>query len=267
MSELTVVKIGGNVIDNPNKLNDFLDAFSNLNGKVVLVHGGGKLASDLSGELGVKTKMVNGRRITDADNLKLVTMVYAGLVNKNIVASLQARGVNALGMCGADQDLILAEKRNHPTIDFGFVGDITKVNTLALCKQIECNSTLVIAPITHDGKGQLLNTNADTIATELATALSRFYKVKLIYSFEKLGVLMDAEDESSVMPVLTSDQCKKMVKEGSINTGMMPKTENAFYALSQGVEEVIIGNFVSMENCKSSGTQVVLNAKTQGHKE
>ena len=257
MSELTVVKIGGNVIDDPEKLNEFLDAFSNLSGKIVLVHGGGKLASDLSGELGVKTEMVNGRRITDAENLKLVTMVYAGLVNKNIVASLQARGVNALGMTGADLDLIHAEKRNHPSIDFGFVGDITKVNTLALCKQIECNSVLVIAPITHDGKGQLLNTNADTIATEVAAALSRFYKVKLIYSFEKLGVLMDADDDSSVMPVLTSDQCKKMVKEGTINTGMMPKTENAFYALSQGVEEVVIGNFVSMESNHSSGTQIL----------
>lgn len=257
MSELTVVKIGGNVIDDPEKLNEFLDAFSNLSGKIVLVHGGGKLASDLSGELGVKTQMVNGRRITDAENLKLVTMVYAGLVNKNIVASLQARGVNALGMTGADLDLIHAEKRNHPSIDFGFVGDITKVNTLALCKQIECNSVLVIAPITHDGKGQLLNTNADTIATEVAAALSKFYKVKLIYSFEKLGVLMDADDDSSVMPVLTSEQCKKMVKEGTINTGMMPKTENAFYALSQGVEEVIIGNFVSMENNHSSGTQIL----------
>lgn len=257
MIELTVVKIGGNVIDDPEKLNEFLDAFSNLGGKVVLVHGGGKVASDLSGELGVKTKMINGRRITDAANLKLVTMVYAGLVNKSIVASLQAKGVNAHGMCGADQNLILAEKRNHPSIDYGYVGDVTKVNTLALCKMIECNSVLVIAPITHDGNGQLLNTNADTIATEVAAALSRFYKVKLIYSFEKLGVLMDAEDESSVLPVLTSEECSKMIENGSINTGMMPKTENAFYALSQGVEEVVIGNFVSIENCQSSGTQVV----------
>nr|WP_320119646.1 acetylglutamate kinase [uncultured Marinifilum sp.] len=257
MIELTVVKIGGNVIDDPEKLNEFLDAFSNLGGKVVLVHGGGKVASDLSGELGVKTKMINGRRITDAANLKLVTMVYAGLVNKSIVASLQAKGVNAHGMCGADQNLILAEKRNHPSIDYGYVGDVTKVNTLALCKMIECNSVLVIAPITHDGKGQLLNTNADTIATEVAAALSKFYKVKLVYSFEKLGVLMDAEDESSVLPVLTSDECSKMIENGSINTGMMPKTENAFYALSQGVEEVVIGNFVSIENCQSSGTQVV----------
>lgn len=257
MIDLTVVKIGGNVIDDPEKLDEFLDAFSNLGGKVVLVHGGGKVASDLSGELGVKTKMVDGRRITDAPNLKLVTMVYAGLVNKNIVASLQSKGVNAHGMCGADQNLILAEKRNHPTIDYGYVGDVTKVNTLALCRMIECNSVLVIAPITHDGKGQLLNTNADTIATEVATALSKFYKVKLVYSFEKLGVLMDAEDESSVLPVLTSDECSKMIENGSINTGMMPKTENAFYALSQGVKEVVIGNFVSMENCQSSGTQIV----------
>ncbi|PKQ64071.1 acetylglutamate kinase [Labilibaculum manganireducens] len=257
MIDLTVVKIGGNVIDDTEKLNDFLDAFSNLNGKIVLVHGGGKLASDLAGKLGVQTKMVDGRRITDAENLKLVTMVYAGLINKNIVAALQARGVNAMGMCGADLDLIKAEKRSNTKVDFGFVGDVTAVNTLALCKQIECNSVLVIAPITHDGKGQLFNTNADTVATEVAVALSRFYKVKLIYSFEKLGVLMNAEDDSSVMPVLSNVKCSEMVKSGKINTGMLPKTQNAFYALSKGVEEVVIGNFVSMETNHSSGTQIV----------
>jgi len=257
MTELTVVKIGGNVIDDAEKLSEFLDAFSNLSGKIVLVHGGGKLASDLSGKLGVQTRMVDGRRITDAENLKLVTMVYAGLVNKNIVAALQARGVNAMGMCGADQNLIQAEKRRNSEIDFGFAGDITSVNTLALCKQIECNSVLVIAPITHDGKGQLLNTNADTVATEVAVALSRFYKVKLIYSFEKLGVLLNSEDDSSVMPVLSAKRCAKMVKNGAINTGMLPKTQNAFYALSGGVEEVFIGNFVSMEKSHSSGTQII----------
>ena len=258
MNELTVVKIGGNVIDDAQKLSEFLDAFTKLNGKIVLVHGGGKLATDLSGQLGIQTQMVNGRRITDAENLKLVTMVYAGLVNKNIVAQLQARGVNAVGMCGADQDLILAEKRQHPEIDFGYVGDIKKVNTLALSNQIESNSVVVVAPITHDGNGQLLNTNADTIATEIASALSKFYNVKLIYSFEKYGVLSDANDEASVVPILTHEICKKMVERGEINTGMLPKTENAFYALNQGVGEVIIGNFVSMENCQSSGTHVIL---------
>jgi acetylglutamate kinase len=257
MIDLTVVKVGGNVIDDPEKLNEFLDAFANLTGKIVLVHGGGKLASDLAGQLGVKTKMVDGRRITDAANLKLVTMVYAGLINKNIVAALQARGVNALGLCGADLDLIRAEKRETTKVDFGFVGDITSVNTLALCKQIECNAVLVIAPITHDGAGQLLNTNADTVATEVAVALSRFYKVKLIYSFEKLGVLLNSEDDSSVMPILSEKKCSEMVKMGKINTGMLPKTQNAFYALSEGVEEIVIGNFVSMENNLSSGTQVV----------
>ncbi|WP_372750981.1 acetylglutamate kinase [Labilibaculum sp.] len=257
MIDLTVVKVGGNVIDDPEKLKDFLDSFANLSGKIVLVHGGGKLASDLAGQLGVKTKMIDGRRITDAENLKLVTMVYAGLINKNIVAALQARGVNAMGMCGADLDLIRAEKRENTKIDFGFVGDITAVNTLSLCKQIECNSVLVIAPITHDGEGQLFNTNADTVATEVAVALSRFYKVKLIYSFEKLGVLLNSEDDSSVIPVLSEEKCFAMVEQGKINAGMLPKTENAFYALSKGVEEVFIGNFVSMENNLSSGTQVV----------
>lgn len=257
MIDLTVVKVGGNVIDDSEKLNEFLDAFSNLNGKIVLVHGGGKVASDLSGKLGIQTKMLDGRRITDAENLKLVTMVYAGLINKNIVASLQAKGVNALGLSGADLDLIKAEKRKNSEVDYGYVGDVTNVNTLALCKQIECNSVLVIAPITHDGNGQLLNTNADTIATEVAAALSRFYRVKLVYSFEKLGVLMNADDESSVIPILSKEKCADMVKTGKINTGMLPKTQNAFYALEEGVEEVVIGDFMSMENNQSSGTQII----------
>ncbi|RUT79811.1 acetylglutamate kinase [Ancylomarina longa] len=256
MAELTVVKIGGNIIDDSSKLNEFLDAFSNLPGKIVLVHGGGKMATDLAAKLGIETKMHKGRRITDAENLKLVTMVYAGLVNKNIVAALQARGVNALGVCGADQNLLLAEKRNHPSTDYGYVGDITKVNTLALCKQIECNAVMVVAPITHDGQGQLLNTNADTIATEVAIALSRFYKVKLIYSFEKPGVLLDAEDDGSLISKLSAEGCALLVEKGTINTGMLPKTENAFHAINSGVEEVVIGNFVNMENGFSAGTNI-----------
>lgn len=258
MEQVTVVKIGGNVIDDAKKLSEFLDSFSNLTGKLVLVHGGGKLATDLSSQLGIQTKMVNGRRITDAENLKLVTMVYAGLVNKNIVAQLHAKGVNSIGMCGADQDLILADKRQHPEIDFGYVGDIKKVNTLALCDQLDNNAVLVLAPITHDGNGQLLNTNADTIATEVAVALSKFYRVKLIYSFEKNGVLINADDDSSVLPILESTTCRQMVEKGSINSGMLPKTENALHALNQGVSEVVIGNLVALEKCHSSGTQVVL---------
>jgi acetylglutamate kinase len=258
MEQVTVVKIGGNVIDDAQKLSEFLDSFSNLTGKLVLVHGGGKLATDLSKQLGIQTKMVNGRRITDAENLKLVTMVYAGLVNKNIVAQLHAKGVNSIGMCGADQDLILADKRQHPEIDFGYVGDIKKVNTLALCDQLDNNAVLVLAPITHDGKGQLLNTNADTIATEVAVALSRFYRVKLIYSFEKNGVLINADDDKSVLPILESNTCRQMVEKGSINSGMLPKTENALHALNKGVSEVVIGNLVALEKCHSSGTQVVL---------
>lgn len=257
MIDLTVVKVGGNVIDNPEKLNDFLDAFSNLTGKIVLVHGGGKLASDLAEKLGITSKMINGRRITDLENLKLVSMIFAGLINKNIVASLQARGVNALGLCGADLDLIRAEKRPVGKVDYGFVGDVTNVNTLALCRQIECNSVLTISPLTHDGKGQLLNTNADTVATEVAVALSKFYKVKLIYSFEKYGVLMNADDESSVISILPKNRCVDMIASGKINSGMLPKTENAFYALSKGVNEVFIGDFVSMESGLSSGTQIV----------
>jgi len=257
MTSLTVVKVGGNLIDNAIELDLFLDAFASLPGKTLLVHGGGKLATNMATRLGIETKMVNGRRITDAENLKLVTMVYAGFVNKNIVAQLQGKGKNAIGLCGCDLNIIQAVKRQHPTIDFGFVGDITEINTKALADLIESSSSLVIAPITHDGKGQLLNTNADTIVTEIAIALSKIYQVKLIYSFEKAGVLKSLENELDVIPELTESLIKKMQEEGSINTGMMPKTDNAVKAAKNGVGEVVIGNLVSIQNKISEGTRVV----------
>jgi acetylglutamate kinase len=257
MQELTIVKIGGNLIDNVDELDLFLNAFAKISGKALLVHGGGKLATNLAGKLGLETKMVNGRRITDAENLKLVTMVYAGFVNKNIVAILQSKGKNALGVCGCDLNIIKAEKRKHPTIDFGFVGDITSVNSSALIELLEKNVSLVIAPVTHDGSGQLLNTNADSIVTEIAISLAKTYKVRLIYSFEKAGVLKSLENGLDIIPELSESQIKEMQNTGAINTGMMPKTDNAVKAAKNGVNEVIIGNLVMIHNNISSGTKII----------
>ncbi len=257
MDDLTIVKVGGNLIDNAAELDSFLSAFASIQGKALLVHGGGKLATNMATRLGIETKMVNGRRITDAENLKLVTMVYAGFVNKNIVALLQSKGKNAMGICGSDLNIIKSAKRKHPTLDFGFVGDITEVNAIALSDLIEKNITLVIAPITHDGKGQLLNTNADSIVTEIAIVLSKIYKVKLIYSFEKAGVLRSLENEMDVIPTLSEAEIIEMQERGSIHTGMMPKTDNAIKAMKNGVVEVIIGNLVDIQKNNLPGTRIV----------
>ncbi len=257
MHKLTIVKVGGNLIDDSGALNEFLSAFSQINGKKLLVHGGGKLATRLSSQLGISTEMVNGRRITDAENLKIVTMVYAGYVNKNIVAALQSKGVKAIGIAGCDFDIMRAEKRKHPTIDFGFVGDITKVDENALSELIEQEGVPVIAPITHDGKGQLLNTNADSIVTDVAIALSKVYEVKLIYSFEKVGVLKSVDNENDVIDELNKESIRNLQEEGVINTGMMPKTDNALKASSNGVGEVIIGNLVAIQQGVSYGTKII----------
>src|SRR5205814_8045768 len=183
MDKLYIIKIGGNIIDDEQKLFSFLKDFAGINDKKILVHGGGKLATQLADKLGVEQKLVDGRRITDAETLKIVTMVYAGYVNKNIVAQLQAHNCNAIGLCGADGDTILAHKRNHPVIDYGFVGDVDAINTILLGNLLEQNISIVFAPLTHDQQGQLLNTNADTVAQELAKAMSKDYDVHLIYSF------------------------------------------------------------------------------------
>ena len=208
MDTLYVIKIGGNIIDNEEKLASFLKDFATVKGKKILVHGGGKLATRLAETMNIPQQMVEGRRITDADTLKIVTMVYAGYINKNIVAQLQAEGVNSLGLSGADGNVIQAHKRSHPTIDYGFAGDIDNVNTALLQSLLDQDVALVMAPITHDKKGQLLNTNADTIAQELAKALSSLYRVHLIYSFEKSGVLSNAEDESSLIRQIKPDSYK-----------------------------------------------------------
>ena len=247
MDTLYVIKIGGNIIDNEEKLASFLKDFATVKGKKILVHGGGKLATRLAETMNIPQQMVEGRRITDADTLKIVTMVYAGYINKNIVAQLQAEGVNSLGLSGADGNVIQAHKRSHPTIDYGFAGDIDNVNTALLQSLLDQDVALVMAPITHDKKGQLLNTNADTIAQELAKALSSLYRVHLIYSFEKSGVLSNAEDESSLIRQIKPDSYKKLKEDGVVFAGMIPKLDNAFAALNSGVARVIIGKAENLQ--------------------
>jgi acetylglutamate kinase len=238
---LYVVKIGGNIIDDEQRLAAFLASFAALKGKKILIHGGGKLATKLAVDLNVPQQMVDGRRITDAETLKIITMVYAGLINKNIVAALQMHGSNAIGLTGADGNLILSEKRTNASIDYGFVGDVKKVNSGFLFSLLDDQITVVIAPVTHDGQGSLLNTNADTIAREIATALAGHFAVNLIYSFEKKGVLTDVNNENSLIPLLTMPLYKQYREEQKIFAGMIPKLDNAFAAIAAGVNKVTIG--------------------------
>ncbi len=238
---LYVVKIGGNIIDDDEKLFSFLEVFASVKGKKILVHGGGKLATKLAEQMGIEQKLVDGRRITDAETLKVVTMVYGGYINKMIVAKLQALNCNAIGLSGADANIISAHKRIHPTIDYGFVGDIDSVNAGFLQNILEQNISIVLAPLTHDQKGQILNTNADTIAQEVAKALGNMYNVHLIYSFEKSGVLMNAEDDSSVIKKISPASYKELKAQQVIFAGMIPKLDNAFAAISSGVKRVVIG--------------------------
>lgn len=241
MEKLLVIKIGGNIVDDDAALSAFLTSFANLEGHKILVHGGGKLATRMAAQLNIPQQMVDGRRITDAETLKIVTMVYAGFINKNIVAALQARHCNALGLCGADGDVILAHKRNHPVLDYGFVGDVDTINAKLIATLLEQNISLVFAPITHDQQGQLLNTNADTIAQEIAKGLSAYYATTLVYSFEKAGVLLDAEDDSTVIPVINPAYYHELKQQQKIFAGMIPKLDNAFEAIRSGVKKVIIG--------------------------
>ena len=259
MDKLYVIKIGGNIIDDERKLSSFLRSFASIGEKKILVHGGGKLATKLAEKMKVEQKLIEGRRITDAETLKIVTMVYAGYVNKNIVAQLQSFECNAMGLCGVDGDIILAHKRKHPAIDFGYVGDVDAINVPLLKNLLGQNLSLVFAPITHDMGGQLLNTNADTIAQEIAKAMSSEYLVKLIYSFEKAGVLLDADDESTVINSINPRYYKELKEKEKIFAGMIPKLDNAFAALSSGVDQVIIGKAENLEaliNGKS-GTTIV----------
>lgn len=241
MEKLTVVKVGGKIVEEEETLQQLLSDFVAIKGRKVLVHGGGRSATKIAAQLGIESQMVNGRRITDAEMLRVVTMVYGGLVNKNIVAALQAKGVNALGLTGADLNVLLSDKRPvKDGIDYGFVGDVKQANGEILAKLIADGVVPVMAPLTHDGKGNMLNTNADTIAQETAVALSPYFDVTLIYSFEKKGVLRDAEDDESVIPHINREEFKQYVEDGTVQGGMIPKLENAFSALDAGVSKVII---------------------------
>ncbi|MCE4564300.1 acetylglutamate kinase [Maribellus sp. CM-23] len=242
MDRLTIIKVGGKVVEEPESLNALLDQFQRISGNKLLVHGGGRTATVIAEKLGIETQMVDGRRITDAETLEVVTMVYGGLVNKRIVAGLQARGINAVGLTGADFNLIKAHKRPVKDIDYGFVGDVDDVNVSELRLLINENVVPVVAPLTHDAKGQLLNTNADTIASELATELANYFKVYLFFCFEKKGVLLNPDDDSSVIYDLNLQQFNEYKAEGVISAGMIPKLENSFRAKMKGVQEILITN-------------------------
>ena len=239
--KLTIVKVGGAVVEDELQLSQLLKDFSAIEGRKVLVHGGGRKATKMAERLGIETKMVEGRRITDADMLEVVTMVYGGLVNKNLVARLQANRVNALGLTGADANAIRSHKRPLKNgIDYGFVGDVDQANGEMLGRLIEAGITPVMAPLTHDGEGHILNTNADTIASETAKALANLYDVTLIFSFEKKGVLLNPDDDDSVIATINHADFERYKANGTISGGMLPKIENALSAIDAGVSKVII---------------------------
>lgn len=237
---LTIVKVGGAVVEDGAQLDSLLSAFAAIEGRKVLVHGGGRRATAIASRLGVESRMVNGRRITDGAMLEVVTMVYGGLVNKDIVARLQARGVNSIGLTGADGGVILSHKRPVKDVDYGFVGDVERVDGSRLSSLIEGGFTPVMAPLTHDGHGQMLNTNADTIAAETAKALAERYDVTLMYCFEKPGVMAAPDDDSTLIPVITRQDFKRLKADGTVTGGMLPKLENAFSAIDAGVSRVNI---------------------------
>ena len=239
--KLTIIKVGGAIVEDEAQLSQLLKDFCAIEGRKVLVHGGGRRATQVASQLGIESKMVGGRRITDADMLQVVTMVYGGLVNKNLVARLQSNGINALGLTGADIDIIRSHRRPvKDGIDFGFVGDVDRADGRMLSRLIEEGITPVMAPLTHDGEGHILNTNADTIASETAKALAPYYDVTLIFSFEKKGVLRHPDDDDSVIPTITRTDFLKYKADGTISGGMLPKIENALSAIDDGVSRVII---------------------------
>ncbi len=250
MEKVTIVKVGGAVVEDPEQLAALLENFSQIDGKKILVHGGGRRATKVAAQLGIGSTMVGGRRVTDGEMLSVVTMVYGGLVNKNLVAKLQAKGCNALGLTGADMDVIRSHKRplkkvrmddgTEQMVDFGFVGDVDRADGDRLAQLLDSGVVPVVAPLTHDGEGNILNTNADTMASTVAKALAQKYDVTLIFSFEKKGVLSNPDDDGSVIPVITRELYNKYVEEGVISGGMMPKIENSLEAVEAGVGRVII---------------------------
>ena len=240
MEKITIVKVGGKIVEEAESLKHLLADFASIQGKKLLVHGGGRSATKLAERHGIATKMVDGRRITDDAMLEVVTMVYGGLVNKRIVAGLQSNGVNAMGMTGADMNIILSDRRPVKTVDYGWVGDVKRVDGNAIAKLLDEGVVPVIAPLTHDGKGNILNTNADTMAGETAKALAKLFDVTLVFCFEKEGVLRDENDDNSVIPVIDREMYAELREEGIVVGGMIPKLDNSFATLESGVSEVII---------------------------
>ncbi|TAI48002.1 acetylglutamate kinase [Flagellimonas allohymeniacidonis] len=255
---LSIVKIGGNIIEDNDGLFQLLQSFSHMKGAKILVHGGGKKATEMGNKLGIEAKMTNGRRITDAQSLDVAVMVYGGLVNKNIVAKLQGLGTNSIGMSGADGGSIRAHKRAVQEVDFGFVGDIEAVNAQGVFSLLQTGFTPVFCALTHDGKGQLLNTNADTIASELAVGLTSHFETTLYYCFEKKGVLRNVSDENSVITHIDSHSYKTLLEEGIISDGMLPKLHNCFYALQNKVKKVCIGDSSMIRNESTTFTTLTL---------
>ena len=255
METLKVIKIGGNVIDNPEALEAFLGMFAEMPGAKILVHGGGAIASRTLLRMGIEPKMIEGRRVTDAETLQVVTAVYAGLINKSIVATLQKNGCNAIGLSGADGNAITSRKRPAAPVDYGFVGEIEKVNAKTFEALLAAGMTPVVCAINHDGCGTLLNTNADTIASGIATAMSGTYPTELVMCFEKDGVLMDKDDNSSVIERIDKPLFEKLKAEGKVNAGMLPKLKNAFDAIDAGVKKVVIKNSARLSD--DSGTVII----------
>lgn len=237
---LTIIKVGGKIVENPESLNSLLKDFAAVEGKKLLVHGGGRSATQMAARLGVETKMVDGRRITDEAMLEVVTMVYGGLVNKRIVAGLQALGIDAVGLTGADMNIVLSDKRKVSAVDYGWVGDVKRVNAEAVATLIESGCCPLVAPLTHDGCGHMLNTNADTMAGEMAKAMAAHYDVTLMFCFEKPGVLADENDDSSLIPTITPAVLDDLKRRGVVSGGMIPKLDNAIACVSAGVESVVI---------------------------
>jgi acetylglutamate kinase len=261
MQQLFVIKIGGNIIDDTNALNSFIEKFAAIDAHKILIHGGGKLATEMATTMKIPQQMIDGRRITDEATLKLVTMVYAGFINKNIVAKLQAKACNAIGLCGADVNIILAKKREVKNIDYGFVGDAVAsgINDNFLKLLLENKTTPIIAPITHNGEGQLLNTNADTIANEIAKAMSAHYQVQLIYCFDKKGVLENLVDENSVIKLITKENIEMLKANKIIYEGMIPKIDNAILAVANGVHKVTLGHALDLEKILKGEAGTVIN--------
>lgn len=258
MEKLSIIKIGGNIIEDEASLNTFLQLFANLEGYKILAHGGGKRATFIASKLGITSKLIDGRRITDADTLDVITMVYGGLVNKNIVAKLQALKVDALGLTGADINSIQSIKRPIQKIDYGFVGDVKQIASNSIDKLIQANFTPVFCAITHDKKGQLLNTNADTIASTIAAGMSELYETSIYYCFELNGVLQNFNDKESVIKNINSESYKELLAKGIISDGMIPKIDNCFDALQNGVQKVCIGNTAMLTKENNNFTTITL---------